>query len=205
MQVCDKFAISSSKQGKSNIRKVKRYFRAAQRSKLSTSKKPEVKAKKDQLLVNAHTAYVNLAQQYVNMAQKTLQDISNPDLITFGKICQIEEYIKDAELLIDQIHRRVVDGQSIPHHEKIFSIFERHTEWISKGKAGVPVELGLRVCIVKDQYGFILHHRVMENETDEKIAVENRGQANYAVISLVRQGIKVTNIYTSQVGWEKLH
>ena len=91
--------------------------------------------------------------------------------MTFGKICQIEEYMEDAELLIDQIHRRVVEGQSIPHHEKIFSIFERHTEWISKGKAGVPVELGLRVCIVKDQYGFILHHRVMENETDEKIAV----------------------------------
>lgn len=57
------------------------------------------------------------------------------------------------------------------HHEKVFSLFEQHTEWISKGKAGVPVELGLRVCIVKDQYDFILHHRVMQNETDDKIAV----------------------------------
>ena len=33
------------------------------------------------------------------------------------------------------------------------------------------MELGLRVCIVKDQYSFILHHRVMQNETDDKIAV----------------------------------
>ena len=37
--------------------------------------------------------------------------------------------------------------------------------------AGVSQELGLRVCIVKDQFGFILHHRVMQNETDDKIAV----------------------------------
>jgi hypothetical protein len=37
--------------------------------------------------------------------------------------------------------------------------------------AGVTQELGLRVCIVKDQYGFILHHRVMQNETDDKIVV----------------------------------
>ncbi len=44
--------------------------------------------------------------------------------------------------------------------------FEPHTEWISKEKAGVPQELGLRACI-----GLILHHRVMEKETDDKVAV----------------------------------
>ena len=49
---------------------------------------------------------------------------------------------------------------------KIFSLFEPQTEWISKGKAGVPVELGLRVCILADQHPFILHHHVMEKQTD---------------------------------------
>ncbi len=63
--------------------------------------------------------------------------------MTFGKICQIEEYI-DAELLIDQIHRRVVEGQRF-HIMKKYFLFLRDTEWISKRKAGVPVELGLRV------------------------------------------------------------
>ncbi|MCK5190090.1 MAG: ISNCY family transposase, partial [Methylococcales bacterium] len=45
-------------------------------------------------------------------------------------------------------------------------------EWISKGKAGVPVELGIRVCVMEDTRGFILHHRVMQKETDDKIALE---------------------------------
>ncbi len=40
-----------------------------------------------------------------------------------------------------------------------------------KGKAGVPVELGIRVCIVEDQHQFILHHRVMEKQTDDQVAV----------------------------------
>jgi hypothetical protein len=64
-------------------------------------------------------------------------------------------------------------GETIPHHEKAFSIFEEHTEWINKdkGKAGISQELGLKVCIVKDQFGFILHHRVMQKETDNQIAV----------------------------------
>ena len=33
------------------------------------------------------------------------------------------------------------------------------------------MELGLKVCIIKDQYQFILHHRVMQQETDDQIAV----------------------------------
>jgi len=83
----------------------------------------------------------------------------------------IEYYIFHAERQIDQIRRRVLDGETIPHNEKVFSIFEEHTKWISKGKAGVPQELGLGVCILEDQYGFILHHHVMEHQKDVDIAV----------------------------------
>lgn len=50
-------------------------------------------------------------------------------------------------------------------------MFLPHTEWISKGKAGVPVELGLRTCVVEDQHRFILHHQVMQGLTDDMIAV----------------------------------
>jgi len=77
-----------------------------------------------------------------------------------------------AERQIDQIRRRVVEGEKIPHEEKVFSVFEEHTEWVSKGKAGVPVELGLRVGVLEDTMGFVLHHQVMEKQTDEKVAVD---------------------------------
>ena len=72
---------------------------------------------------------------------------------------------------IDQTKRRVILGEVIPHAEKVFSIFEPHTEWISKGKAGVPVELGVKVCILEDQYQFILHHQVMQQRTDDQVTV----------------------------------
>ena len=42
---------------------------------------------------------------------------------------------------------------------------------VSKGKAGVPVELGVKVCILEDQYQFILHHQVMQQKTDDQVAV----------------------------------
>ena len=79
-------------------------------------------------------------------------------------LAELEVYIAHAERQIDQIRRRVIYGETIPHEEKVFSIFEPHTEWIGKGKAGVPVELGLRVCVLEDQHRFILHHQVMEKK-----------------------------------------
>jgi hypothetical protein len=79
--------------------------------------------------------------------------------------------MRHADRQIDQVRRRVLQGQSIAHEEKVFSLFQSHTEWISKGKAGVPVELGLRTCVVEDQHGFILHHQVMQQLTDDEIAV----------------------------------
>jgi hypothetical protein len=85
---------------------------------------------------------------------------------------QIEDFIRHAQRQMEQIDRRVLQGKKIPHAEKVFSLFEPHTEWINKGKAGVPVELGLKVCVLESSQGYILHHRVMENEADNQIALE---------------------------------
>jgi hypothetical protein len=40
-----------------------------------------------------------------------------------------------------------------------------------KGKAGVPVELGVKVCVMEDQHQFILYHYVMDKQTDDQVAV----------------------------------
>ena len=53
----------------------------------------------------------------------------------------------------------------------MFSIFEEHTRWVSKGKAGCAVELGVPVCVVEDQFQFILHHKILWEGSDTDIAV----------------------------------
>ncbi len=88
-----------------------------------------------------------------------------------------ESHLKLAKLTRQQINRRVLQGERIPHNEQAFSLFQPHTEWICKGKAGVPVGLGLRVCIMEDQYRFIQHHQVMEKTTGDHVAIVNPGRA----------------------------
>jgi hypothetical protein len=110
------------------------------------------------------------SEYYLERAQETVKALE-PMVLAGAMVAEIEYYIAHAERQIDQIRRRVIEGETIPHAEKVFSVFEEHTEWISKGKAGVPVELGLRVCVLEDTLGFILHHQVMEKQTDDKVAV----------------------------------
>ncbi len=63
----------------------------------------------------------------------------------------LQEYSDYTSKFIDQIERRLLKGEVIPAGEKIFSIFEPHTEWISKGKLNKKVELGHLVLITTDQ------------------------------------------------------
>jgi IS5 family transposase len=157
-------------------RQFKRQYRRVQKLKHSTSKDESKQQRKEQDIKEAHRAYLALAEGYLTRADQTRQMVSSPDSLTMARLIVLDDFMQHARRQIDQIDRRVLQGERIPHDEKVFSLFEPHTEWISKGKAGVPVELGLRVCIMEDQDRFILHHRVMVKSTDDQVAFAMVGE-----------------------------
>ena len=171
MKLSDALGLSGWRQGSYLLKKVKKLFRKAQKLRASTSKDDRKREQREKLIIDAHIAYLQLAETLIVRAQETLLSIKSSSIVVHLKMKEIAKYIAHAERQINQIRRRVVEGETIPHNEKVFSIFEEHTEWITKGKAGVSQELGLKVCVVKDQFGFILRHRVMRNEMDDQIAV----------------------------------
>jgi hypothetical protein len=169
--LCENLGITEWRQYLHIFKKIKKLFNIVRKLKRSSAKDDKKKAKREQLIIDAHRQYVELIQTYVIRAKKRIEIFMELGTDTLGRIEQIQEYIVHAERQIDQIVRRVLNGETIPHEEKVFSIFEEHTEWISKGKAGIPQELGLGVCILEDQYGFILHHHVMEEQKDVDVAL----------------------------------
>ncbi len=106
----------------------------------------------------------------VKRAEKTVLELVNVKASRW-RIDNINQWLRHSRRQIDQVERRLVKGEAIPRGEKVFSVFEEHTRWIAKGKAGVPVELGVPVCVVEDQHQFILNHRVMWREEDVDVAV----------------------------------
>ena len=170
-RVCEDAGLSIWRQSSHNIRKLKKLYRGAQRLKRSKAKKKGRVEQKNRRILRAHQEYTAAAEGYLEKAKGTLDFLVNRNQISVITHYMIEDYMRHADRQIDQIRRRVLKGERIPHEEKVFSIFEEHTEWISKGKAGVPQELGLKVCVVEDQYGFFLNHLVMRKTTDDMIVV----------------------------------
>ena len=171
-RACVGVGLTAWRQSRHNVRTVKRSYRHVQNLKRSTSRDAEKKAHMEERIREAHRAYVVLAGEFVDRAEGTIKEVraASPELKTEALLLTIEGFVRHARRQMEQITRRVLGGEKILHEEKVFSLFEPHTDWICKGKAGVPQELGLRVGIVEDQYQFILHHRVMDKETDDKVA-----------------------------------
>ena len=167
---CAEAGVSDWRQSGHNKRKLKKAYRKAQQLKHSTSKDPKKKAQREKAIQQAYLGYLNLSLSFLEKATLTIKKLGQHPL-SITRVLEIERYMNHAHRQIEQVLRRVVLGESIDHDEKVFSVFEEHTEWISKGKAGVPQELGRKVCIVEDQYGFIIHHKIMEKQTDQDIAI----------------------------------
>ncbi len=83
-------------------------------------------------------------------------------------ITMLQHYKDYLPKFTDQIERRLIKGEKIPSEEKVYSIFEEHTEWISKGKLNKKTELGHLVLITTDEYQFIVDYKVMEKQKDAK-------------------------------------
>ena len=148
---------------------LKRLLRKTQKLRNSTSADAKKQAHQRQRIDQAYQDYLAKATGLLTKAQATLPLLSACGAA--AAVAKIKHYAAHAERQIDQITRRVLNGETIPHEEKVFSLFQPHTCWLSKGKAGVPVELGVAVCVLEDQHQFVLHHHILWQETDKQVAV----------------------------------
>jgi len=125
-KLCDEIGSSEWRQYRFNLQQLKKRYRKAQKIKHSTSQNEEKRATRCDEVHQAYRDYVLNAEQLVKKSQQTVKHRvgqKNCQLVE-----QIHHYIQHAERQIDQIDRRVLKGETIPHAEKVFSIFEEHTE-----------------------------------------------------------------------------
>jgi hypothetical protein len=183
--ICSEYGIGGWRQSHDNIMKIKRLFNYVRCIRHSTSKDEKKKAERKGEIIAAHAEFIGLAREYLGKAKLTSELLINISSLKKDKLSEIANYANHAERQIDQIERRVIRGEKIPHSEKVFSIFEEHTEWICKGKSGISQELGINVCIIEDQHRFILHHHVMKNEADSEVAILMASEAKRKFPDLV--------------------
>ncbi len=74
---------------------------------------------------------------------------------------QITSYCELADRVSDQTRRRVLKGEQVPSEEKLYSIFEPHTDLIKRGKARKPVEFGHKIFLAESAQGLITDYQVL--------------------------------------------
>ncbi len=98
-------------------------------------------------------------------------------------IKELRELLPKAEKVYDITWRHEILGESVPNKEKIFSIFEDHTDIIVKG--GREVEFGHKVNLAGGRSNLILDCRILDgNPSDTAIYgdVLDRINENYGII-----------------------
>lgn len=81
---------------------------------------------------------------------------------------ELSHYLPLVAHIIHQAYQRVIEGIALPPDEKLYSLFEEHTELIKRGKAGKPIEFGHKVLFCQTGEKFIHHYKVMPQRIEDK-------------------------------------
>ena len=84
---------------------------------------------------------------------------------------QIKHFCELGSRVIDQARRRVLDGEQVPNGEKIYSIFEPHTDLIKRGKVRTPIEFGHKVFLAESAQGLITQYEVLKGNPSDEVHV----------------------------------
>jgi hypothetical protein len=121
---------------------------------------------KEERVEKATNAYLevarNLAQKIETFVMETEFNYAKQESILLN-LCYFQSMMIKH---IDLVHRRLILKEKIPAEEKIFSIFETYTEWITKGKMRPTVELGKRVNFTTDQFHLIIDWEISNHTAD---------------------------------------
>jgi IS5 family transposase len=81
---------------------------------------------------------------------------------------EIARHCELGDRVISQTRRRVLHGEQVPTADKLYSIFETHTDLIKRGKVLTPVEFGHKVFLAESGRGLITQYRVLSgNPADQ--------------------------------------
>lgn len=125
-----------------------------------------------------YRALIKVTAQVVNNSRAALKAAGaarvavGPRRIIEQASQQIEHYVTLADRVLSQARRRVLEGEQVGAQEKLYSIFEPHTDLIKRGKANTPVEFGHKVLLVETGRGLISDYQILDGNPSDETQVE---------------------------------
>jgi transposase, IS5 family len=85
---------------------------------------------------------------------------------------ELRSFLPSMQQVVSVARRVQVAGETVPASEKVFSIFEPHTELIQRGRRQKPVEFGHKVLLCETAEKFITDYEVYEQQEADNALTE---------------------------------
>ena len=140
-------------------RKIKKLYLYITRYISSTSKKRQRRVKASfRTLIERTERIVAIAEGFCASAATH----GNVDLASVA--LELKAYLPAMKTVTDTTRRAQLNHETVPARERVFSIFEPHTELIKRGRRGKPVEFGHKVLLCQSVEKFITDYHVYEKQ-----------------------------------------
>jgi IS5 family transposase len=141
-----------------HVKKVKKLFLFITRNAASNNKGKKRKVKSTYRKLIARVAWVaEVARKALGVLQKAGYEAE-----------LLSHYLPMVEKIIRQAEQRVFQGVKLTADEKIYSLFEEHTELLKRGKAGKPIEFGHKVLVAQTGEKFVHYYEVFPKRQEDK-------------------------------------
>jgi IS5 family transposase len=77
---------------------------------------------------------------------------------------ELQAYLPAMRTVVGNARRSQVDGETVPASERVFSLFEQHTELIKRGRRQKPTEFGHKILLCESAEKFITDYEVYEKQ-----------------------------------------
>jgi IS5 family transposase len=144
---------------------------------------------KEQRVRTAAEGYLRASERLEAKVFETMRALRACPLggVEFAELIQLDYFHTALIKQMDLVERRLLREETIAHQEKVFSLFEPHTQWIAKGKLFPPVELGHPLLITTDQHELILDYQRLNSwpEVGTAIPLADRLLGRYGAGNIV--------------------
>ena len=125
-----------------------------------------------QRLKRPYRELLSLAETIIGRAEKLRKKVRRrADTEILALDAQLKVFLERTLHVCGTARRRVLQGEQVPNSEKLFSIFEPHTQLYKRGKAAEPVQFGRQVLVYEDGAGFVSHAYLLPRDADDRDVV----------------------------------
>jgi IS5 family transposase len=160
------------------IRKVRNYQKQAKKNVFGINN-----TKKKEKRTELFEKQLKLLRSSINQVRKVVEEvITAVDLTVISVVEELKSLLPKMEKVYDMSLRHEIKGEAVPVGEKIFSIYEGHTDLIVKGAR--EVEFGHKVNLTTGRSNLILDCEIVDGNPKDSVLYEGvleRVRSDYGI------------------------